>query len=235
MKAFPAIAIALLASFPADAAERRWPVGSFERVRVEGPVAVTIARGDPRAVASGDRAALARLTVAVDGGTLVVRVAGAAWRGEDVATDPIVVLSLATPRLASVMLVGGAPVTVAGMAGQRVDLTLNGGGSLSVDAIDTPALSATLVGGGTMTLAGRAATARLTANGAGTMAAEALHADMLSVQRVDSGETRATARYAATVVATQKGRVTVTGTTTCDVRATGGAVVHCGRAAPAAR
>ena len=220
---------AIVSSCPAGAAERRWAVGSFERVRIEGPVAVSITAGSPRAAATGGQAILDRVTITSNGGMLVVRIAGRQWRGETGAAEPLAAVSLATPRLTSVMLAGGASVTVAGVSGERVDLTLNGAGTLDATGIDATMLSATLVGGDTMTLAGRAATARLMANGTGSIAAEALRVDTLSVQRTDAGETRATARYTATVMATQKGRVTVTGTNSCDVRATNGAQVRCGK------
>ena len=195
--------MATAASVPAQAAERHWAVGSFERVRVEGPVAVSIVAGSPRAVATGGQAILDRVTITNDGGMLVVRIAGRQWRGETGTAEPLATVSLATPHLSSVMLAAGAPVTVAGLSGERVDLTVNGAGTLAATGIDATTLSATLVGGGTMTLAGRAATARLMANGTGTIAAEALKVDTLNVQRTDAGETRATARYTASVSATQ--------------------------------
>lgn len=184
---------------------------------------VDVAAASPRAQASADdRAVLERLTVALDGETLLVRLA-------DPAMTPRVRVSLAALHLSSVMHQGVGAVTVARLEGDRIDVSSTGGGSLAVAAIDTPVLAATLVGDGEMTLAGRAATARLTLNGPGLLDAAALVADETAVTLTGEGDVRGTGRYAARVVASGKGRVTVTGPMTCSVRAVTGAIVTCGK------
>jgi hypothetical protein len=220
-----ALAAALLLPASAQAAERQWGIGSFERLRVEAPVAVTVASGGARATATADDPALLkRLTVSVDAGTLVVRMAGGVRPGE----TPQVTLTLATPRLASVALFAAAPVTVGAMAGDRVDLLVNGAGTLTVVKADARMLAATLVGPGAIRVGGRAAAARLTGNGIGGIDAAALAVDELDVVATGAGETDATARDVARVIAAQKARVTVGGRPRCVVRATGEAVVRCG-------
>ena len=70
----PLLALALPAAPGiAHAADRSFMVGSFTRVRVDGPFAVTIATGkSPGAKATGSNDALDALTVRVDGDTAVV-------------------------------------------------------------------------------------------------------------------------------------------------------------------
>lgn len=223
--------VALLAAPPA-AADKVWPVSSFERLRVEGPVAVSVAVGSPSArTATTDRAILARLTVTREGDTLLVRLKGAAPTGLGVASDdaPLARVSLSTPRLSALRVQGTAPVSVARLSGTRVDVAATGGGTVTVAAIDASVLGVTMVGGGALALAGRAATARLTLNGDGAIDAGALAADAAAISLVGKGAVRAAARHSAQVVASGGGRVTVTGNARCTVRATGGTVVDCGR------
>lgn len=219
-----AAAALLLAAAPAVAAERVWPVASFERLQVEGPVDVEVASGSPQARASaGDRATLDRLTILAQGKVLVVRLPGQVGPAQARVT-------LATPRLGAILHRGPGTIAAARLAGDRVDLSTTGDGTLSVAAIDTPELAATLVGKGRMTLAGRAARARLTLNGEGALDAAALAAGEVDTSLVGTGEVRGAGRYAARVVARGEGRVTIAGTMPCAVRSAGGATVSCGRA-----
>ena len=71
---------------PAAAAERVVSVGSFERVRVDGPFEVRIVVGaSPGATLTGDRDLIERVAVQVNGSTLRVRLGTGGW-GERFAT-----------------------------------------------------------------------------------------------------------------------------------------------------
>lgn len=217
----------LLAALPAHAAERAWSIGSVERLRVEAPVEVRVVTGGGNGVtaAGEDRAALARLDITASAGTLVIRRAGGRLAAPD--TTPIVV-TVRTPRLEGVALYAAAPVTVAAMKGERVALSVTGGGTLSVTGIAATTLIATLAGEGTMTLAGRSGDARLIANGTGTIDAGALAADRLDVQALDTVTVTAAARSGARINAVGDAAVTVTGRAPCAVRKTRDATVTCG-------
>ena len=70
------LVVLLSLSTPAVAEERRIGLGSFERVRVEGPYRVTIATGaSPGATVRG-AGGLDGVELRADGGTLVLRRAG---------------------------------------------------------------------------------------------------------------------------------------------------------------
>lgn len=232
MRRLIALAIAATASAAAAEEQRSWPIASFDRLRIEGPVDVAVTTGSPsaRAVAA-DRATAARLSVMREGNVLVVRLAGAAPVGLGTGDGAVAVarVTLAVPRLSAVRHQGTGRASVARLLGERVDVATTGGGTLAVDAVETRQLAATLVGGGRMTLAGRAARARLTLNGEGALDAAALMTDEAAVSLVGSGELSAAARYAAQVAAgPAAGRVTVTGGARCTVRAIGEAKVRCG-------
>lgn len=219
----------LLAASPAFAAERTFPTGSFERVRVEGPFRVSIASGSPGARASADQGTLDRLSIEVNGGTLTVRLGGAGWAerpGLAKATVPVITLS--TPRLSSVAISAGAEVAVDALAGARADLTITGPGSLAVARADADQLVAKVIGTGTLAIAGRVRSARLSLNGSGAIAAPGLTADAATVRLEGPGEIALAARFTAQVTSSGLGRVTVTGNPKCTVAASAGGPVSCG-------
>jgi len=226
-----AAASAALVATPALAAERSYSVGSYERVRVEGPFEVHIVAGtSPRASASGSEAMLARLDLVVNGDTLAVRLGPGGWGETPRRAGSIapVVVTLSSPRITSILLTAGAAVTARKIAGQRVDLSVTGAGALTVDGAEADQLNAMLIGTGKLHLAGKAARARLTTNGPGTIDAGDLVVNDLTVSVEGTGETRAMARYTAQVSTTGLGKVTVLGTPRCTVKAVADGPVICG-------
>ena len=218
--------LAFVLAAPAAAGERTVGVGSFERVRIDGAFDVNIATGrSPRAVVSGDPRTLELVEVRVDGPTLTVRRRGdTAFRA---AAAPLTV-TLASPTLRSVIVIGGARVQIAGMKTERADLSVAGSGTIAVVGLAAEQANASVAGTGAITLAGRARHLRLSTNGVGTIDAAKVDADDLMVRLDGPGETRAQARYTAAVSSGGSGRVIVAGKAKCTVRAPTGSDVVCG-------
>lgn len=225
-----ALAAAVVAT-PAVAAERVFQVGSYERVRVDGPFEVRIVTGgSPNAKASGDRQLIDRLVIAVNGPTLTVRLGNGGWGetpAERVSQPPVITLS--TPRLTTLAISAGAKVSATRMTAQRIAVSVVGSATLAVEQVDTDQLTASLTGSGGMTLAGRANRATLVTDGPGTLDASGLTVNDLIVQLAGAGETTAAARYTAQVTSTGLGRVMVLGNAECVVKAVAGGPVICGR------
>lgn len=225
------IALALFApAAPAFAAERSFSVGSFDRVRVDGPFEVRVTTGSsPTARASGSGALLERVDVDLNGTTLIVRMGNGGWGetpGKAGGSAPVITLS--TPRLIAATVSAGARVAITKMASQRIDVGVTGAGVLTIARADADQLNATLVGTGQITLGGRASRARLLTNGPGTIDASALSVNDLIVRLEGAGETKAAARYTAQVTSNGLGKVTVSGTAKCTVKAIAGGPVACG-------
>ncbi|MEN2790100.1 head GIN domain-containing protein [Sphingomonas oligophenolica] len=222
----------VLAPGSAQAADRTYSIGSFDRIRVEGPFDVRLAIGpSPGARAEGDPHATDDLDIRVEGTTLIVRAGVGGW-GEQAATGaiaaPVVTVSIATIR--SALVIGGGRLSIDGpVRGQRIDLSLTGSGSLSVGGLEADQLFVTLLGAGDIALAGHAAKAHLTTSGPGRIAAAPLVADDLTLRLDGNGETRVTARYTATVTTTGLGAATVYGTPACTVKAMAGGPISCGK------
>lgn len=224
----------LATAVPANAADRVWNIGSFDRVRVDGPFEVRIATGaSPRATASApEPALLERLRLTNEGGTLSLRLDRGTGDRAGRGAGAVPVFTLSTTQLRSVALLSGAKVSVTRVKGERVDLSVTGTGTLSVDEVAADQIVASVIGSGAIRLAGRAGKARLLTNGPGSIDASGLSAGDLFVSLDGAGETRAAARYSAEINSTGMGRVSVSGSPKCVVRAAAGGPVTCG-AAPA--
>ena len=225
------IAPLLLLASPAlaqPAPGRTVAVGSFDKIRVEGPFEVHVATGSPRATIGGDPRAAEDVAVRVDGTTLSVRKGTGGWGEQPYGGAGPIIVTLSTPGLVSASVAAGGRMTIARMRGMRIDVTVGGSGSLTLDAADTDQLNATLIGTGRLTLAGRAARARLVSSGQGAIDATRLEVGDLIVHLDGVGETRAAARYTAQVTNTGLGTVTIAGPAKCRVDAAAGGPVVCG-------
>lgn len=227
------IVIALPAGAPA--AERRLFLSSFSRLRVEGGVAVTVTGGaSPGGSVAGDDDAPDAVEVRQNGETVTVRRPLSRASGAPPANggQPIAV-TLSTPALTGVAVVGAGAVTATGMKGDRIDLSVAGTGALSVTDAEATELVATSIGDGRITVAGRATRARLVGNGSGSIKADGLDAGELFVRLDGPGEATARARYTAAITNVGLGRVTVAGNAKCTVQSVAGGPVICGAGGPA--
>ncbi|MFA5989857.1 MAG: head GIN domain-containing protein [Sphingomonas sp.] len=227
-------ALTTFASSPAlaGAARRTYAVGSFERLRIDGPYEVRLETGNaPGASASGDARALDSLNVAVEGGTLIVRAGAGNWGEVHASTAIPIVVTLTTPSLRSVNLNGGGQLMIKRMVGQRLALLINGAGTLAATGIDADLFSATIIGNGTMTLAGRTGRARYQLSGAGNFAAGNMIANDLVAHSDGTGTMLVAARYTASLYASSLGPITVLGNAKCVVKAPPGTPIRCGKGA----
>jgi hypothetical protein len=217
----------VLSAVPATGAEKRVAVGSFDRVRVNGPFEVTYAVGSPNARLSGDRQVIERVEMRVDGTTLTIRNRqGGDERSVASQSEPVKV-TLSSPSLTSAAVFAGGRLSATQLRGTRVDLSISGAGTVAVADVAADQLNATVIGTGTVTLAGRAARARYVMNGAGRIDAGKLDAGDVSVLLDGPGEIAAAARYDARITNTGLGAVSIAGTPRCTVRARGGGPVAC--------
>lgn len=236
MKPFPLLpaalaGVALIAASAAQADERRYSVSNFDRIRVQGPFEVRLVAGKaPSGVAVADVRTLDQLALDVEGTTLIVRLNGQGW-GETPrsARTTAPVITLTTPMLRSALVNAGGRLRVTTMKAQRVDLTVNGSGSIDARGIDTDQLVATVIGTGDIGVAGRASRAQLLDNGSGRITGTDLQVNDLTVRLDGPGEIRAAARYTAKVTTTGLGKVTVDGNPSCTVTAIAGGPVVCGK------
>jgi hypothetical protein len=221
--------IAVMAT-PAAAATRTYSVTGFEKIRVEGPYAVTLKVGPAAsAVATGDQRAIDRLAIEVQNRTLIVRTDRQAWGGWNQENPGRVALSVTTPTLTAAMLAGSGSIAIDRAKAQRFDLTVSGSGSASIDALETDRAFLSMVGTGELAVAGKAAQTRASLQGSGTIDGTKLATDDLDLSVTGSGDGHFAARRTAKVSSTGSGDVSVAGTAACTVASVGSGQVRCGR------
>jgi hypothetical protein len=220
----------LLVGTPAAAATRTYSVTGFEKIRVEGPYAVTLKVGrSGSAIATGDQRAIDRLKVEVQNRTLVIRTDHQAWGANDKGDSGRVALSVTTPSLTAAMLAGSGSIAIDRAKAQRFDLAVSGSGSASIGALETDRAYLSLVGTGDLAVAGKASQTRASLQGSGSIDGSKLAADDLDLAVTGSGNASFAARRTAKVSAAGSGDVLVAGTAACTVNSVGSGQVRCGR------
>jgi len=229
MRLIPAF-LALLAAAPASAAERGYSVTGFDRVRVEGPFAVSITTGRaPSARAIGAADALERVSVNVEGRTLRVRSSASGWGGYPGRASAPARIELTTPDVSTASLLGPGDLRIDRMRGAKAVLTVEGSGRIAVGALDVDTASLAVAGSGTIEAAGRARQASAIARGTAEIRAEGLTAADLNLVSETSGRVALSATRSAKVTSSGLGPVEIDGTAACQVRQLGAGPVRCGK------
>ena len=227
------LALALLAA-PAPAlalaAERGYSVTSFDRIRVEGPFAVTVSTGNAvSAKAIGSDEALERVSVRVEGRTMLIRPNLSGWGGYPGHQSGAASIAVTTPDLNTAIVIGSGSLSVDRMKAPRVILTVEGSGRLSVRSIDADNASLAVAGSGMIEAAGRAKQAAAVARGAAEIRAGDLAVSDLTLTSESAGAVAMQASRSAKVNALGIGAITVGGTAACEVKKVGGGPLTCGK------
>jgi hypothetical protein len=226
-------AIAMIGA-PAAAATRTYSVTSFDKVRIEGPYAVTLRVGPGgSAVANGDVRAIDRLSVEVSNRVLIVRTSKSGWGGWSGDNPGTLALSLTSPNIVAASVAGSGSIAIDRAKAQRFDLVVSGAGSADIAAVEADRLIASLIGAGTIRVAGKASQVRATVQGSGSIDAMKLAADDLELTVAGPGGAQFAARRTAKVTTSGSGDVIVTGDAACTVASAGSGQVRCGKGAAA--
>jgi Putative auto-transporter adhesin, head GIN domain len=226
---FALLAFAAFAG-PAAAEERRFAVGDFDRVIIEGPYSVHLVTGRASAArASGTRDALDRVTVDVQGQILRVRRNRNAWAGGAPGADAgTVTVELATRSVRSARLIGPARLDLEGARGLNVELSVEGSGNLRAVAVDADTLALALLGSGRLDVAGAAHVLNGNFQGTGDVAATNLRAGQATIATTTSGTVAVTVNGPAAITANGLGNVRVLGRPVCTLSGVAADQVQCG-------
>lgn len=169
----PAVAIALLTSVaPAAAADRSFTVPGFTKIRIDGAYQVKLTtRSAPFARASGDRSGLDRVTINVQGDTLVIRPDRSIPQSHSGQAPEPVTISLGTHELSSAWVNGAGSISIDKVRGLTFNLAVDGPGAASIGAVEVDQMRIKLAGTAMARVAGKAP--RLTASVRGSSALDA--------------------------------------------------------------
>lgn len=195
-------------------------------VELSGPIDLTLQYG-PQAslLVRGEERLLANIDTTQDGRVLHIGTRGIVLRHR----QPIEVV-LTLPALDRVGVDGSGKSEVNGFTGERIELELNGSGSLefngryrqaraalhgsgelTLDAGNGDRVEAELMGSGAMSLAGAARKVRLQSSGSGRLDAQRLRAEEAEVRQTGSGNTSVTAHASVTAAVSGSGDIDVYG------------------------
>ena len=227
MKAWlPALCMAAIAASPAMAAERNFSVTSFDRVRVDGPYKVKLTTGvPPFAVATGSAIAIDRVSVSVEGRTLIVRQNPGSWGGYPGEAPGPVEIEVGTHELSQAWLNGSGTLAIDRIRGLTFDLALQGSGSAAIGDADVDQMKIGISGAGSVTIAGKAPKLTAVVRGTSTLDAAGLTAKDALVGAEGPSDVRVLATATAKVDARGTTSVAVGGNPSCTVKAEGSAVV----------
>jgi hypothetical protein len=177
LRLLPFALIAVASAVPASAAERNFMVTDFSRIRVDGPYSVKLTTGvAPFAKATGSSSALDKLSVEVEGQTLIIRKSQSGWGGFPGDNPGPVTIAVGTHDLAAIWLNGSGALKVNSLKGPSLDISLVGAGSISIDKLTVDHLGVGASGSGSVVLAGTAIETGASGSGTSSIDAHALTA-----------------------------------------------------------
>jgi hypothetical protein len=233
-----ALTLTLLLPEAAQAADKRFTLSAFDKVRIEGDVAVEIRSGaSPFAVASGDPRALEALSLRVQGGTLYIRRARTSApterRYRPTAPETLPMVRLDARAVQSLTVLGHGSAKIDALSGARPSATMDGNGSVEIGAVAAEALALNVHGSGSLKVSGTAGSARAVMLGDGLIEGTGLALGALDL--IGEGPVRAnvTVNGPARVAVKGGADIAIGGTPQCTVRQTGTNAIACG-VAPAA-
>lgn len=214
------------AAAPAAAAQRNYSVTDFTRIKIDGPFAVTLATGvAPFARASGSQRALDRLSLRVDGRTLIVRVDRSAWGGSPDEDAGPVTISVGTHDLEQATLTGPGGLAIDKASGLNFALTSFGSGSISIGTVTADRLSILAQGSGSTRVAGDVKQLTATLDGSGVIDASGLAAKDALLSALGPASIRATVSNSVKLIAGGTATIALEGGAACEKKVSGSAVV----------
>ena len=215
-----------LAASQAQAVSRNFGVNSFDRVRVEGPYRVKLTTGvAPFASASGSATALDRITIEVQGRTLIIHNGQSSWGGYPGQDPGPVEIRVGTHDLDQAMLTGSGSLDIDKVKGLTFNLTVQGSGLATIGQASVDQLRADIAGTGGAVIAGSAL--KLTANMRGTSSLDALGLKIndASITADGAATVKANVTNSATITGSGPATFVLTGKPACTSKVAGSASV----------
>ena len=220
-----------LAAAPAAAKERSFVMGGFERLVVEGDIAVDVkTEASPGASAEGAQEQLDRVQFSRAGTTLTVRLLSPVRTGRGEVKDggPLQV-SLSTRKLSQLILRGNGRVNADALDDRSVRVMLTGNGTIDIGHIAADHLYVSAVGAGTVAMdKGMVREGNVQLNGAASWLAPGLVLERLDLTHSGPANSAAEVEEFAKVMNNGLGSIAITGPASCDIRTTGSARIACG-------
>ena len=226
MRIFLLAAALAATAAPAFADTRNFGITSFEKVRVDGPFKVRVTTGvAPFAKAIGSPAALDRVSVDMEGDTLVVSSSLDSWGGyPDQNVGPVEIL-VGTHDLSAAWLNGSGSLSIDKVKGLSFGLSVQGSGAGEIGQADIDQLDVSVVGTASARLAGRAKKLTAVIRGISSLDAAALASTDATLGADGAGTIAAKVTDTVSVDASGPATVRLSGGAACTLHVDGSATV----------
>ncbi|PXW73811.1 putative autotransporter adhesin-like protein [Blastomonas natatoria] len=221
------------ASPSAWAAERRFALSDFDKIRIEGDIAVDVRSGRTSgATASGDARALQALTLTVQSGTLHIRrarsTAPVERRQQAGAPEGVPQVLVDVRGVQALVLLGNGSARIDRLVGARPSATMDGNGSVEIGRVAAEVLAVNVNGSGSLKVSGTAQRARAVMIGDGLIEGTGLVVAALDL--TSEGPVRAMLDVSgpARIFARGGADIAIAGTPQCTVRQIGTNEIRCG-------
>lgn len=219
------LGISALASTPALAAQRNFPVGDFDQIILSGSPDVVVKVGSRASVSGvGADADLDRMDIKVDGRRLIIDTKNGNWnwtRREGVD------IHVTVPSLAAAAISGSGDMEIDQVKGPFTG-RISGSGDMEIGTLDSPTLALSISGSGDIDAkAGSCGTATFSTTGSGDIDAANVRCTGVSATVTGSGSIDGQASGTATLRVTGSGDITVTGGARCTTSSTGSGTTRC--------
>jgi hypothetical protein len=223
MRCLPLFMLAAAAvAGPASAAS--FGVSDFDRIRIDGPFKVTLKTGvAPFASATGSPAATDRVSIDVEGRTLVVHSNASSWGGYPGKDPGPVEIAIGTHDLMQAWLNGSGSLTIDKVSGLAFALSVQGAGSVTIAKADIDQLQVGVSGGGSATLGGRAGKLKTILRGDSQLDGSELATKDADIAADGPSTVSLRVTNAASVQAAGVSSITLTGDPACTARLSGSA------------
>jgi hypothetical protein len=218
-----------LASAPAAAAERSFPVAGFDRLAIGGPLEVEVRVGNTSSVrATGSTEDLDRLEVTSEKGQLTIRPKDRSRGWGGMGPRGPVRIAITTTALREVNLAGSGSVRVDHAHAPALGATVAGSGSIRIGMIDSRRITARVAGSGSIEGGGgRCSALEADIAGSGEIRLGSLPCTTLGAKIAGSGAIEAKASQSATIRIVGSGTARVTGGAECKVSKVGSGSARC--------
>lgn len=203
-------AAATLASVAA-AETRTYDVPGFSRIDVSTGLTLVYEAGPGQSVvAETDNGDFDKLSVAVEGDTLVLKRNGRNWTWGGNNRDRFTI-TVSAPAISGLEASSGSSATANGFAGNAIELDANSGASLRASGIDGSEVSLDVSSGASLSAAGTCGTAQLEASSGASLNAETLRCQSVIADASSGASIEAYATTSVDGDASSGGSISVTG------------------------
>jgi hypothetical protein len=224
----------LLLPQTASAAERKFLMGGFDDIIVEGDMQLNIVTGkSPSAKASGDQRVLDSVRINRQGSTVTVRLQEILNNNKAVPISEPLILTMTNRQIRNITVRGNARVSVDAVKGYaNSNILIIGSGELNIATMMVDQLGVIVSGNAKMAIVGGVAKImRINMDGSGTFAAPALQSRALQLTHNGNATTTASVSEKAEISNTGAGTIQISGAGRCFIRKAGSATIQCSNTA----